>query len=161
MHRGPPFFTGFRRHALAHIGVRARQLIHALSQGLGVKHRASGDNREGAARRDVVDEPQRIRPKVCRRITFVDVANVDQMMRTNGEFLAAGLGGSNVHAAVDESRVHRNDLHRMPPRERERQSRLAARGGPQNHERAIRHHCPRRKSLSRSLTLTTVQVGRP
>ena len=161
MHCRPTDGSGFFRHPFPNRHIRRRQFIHAFPQSLRVEHRTAHDKREPPARRNFGHEPQGICPKVCGRITLVDVPDINQMMRTNREFFLRGFGGADVHTAVNEGRIDRNNFHRMPSRQFQRQSRLTACGRAQNHQSTIRHHCPRKKSLSSSLMETTVQVGRP
>src|SRR5262252_455717 len=69
-----------------------------------------------------------------------------------------GLGGADIHAAVDLRRVDAHHLEGEAARELERHRGLAARGGTQEQYRL---HRPRMKRRSRSVMPNWYQVGRP
>ena len=121
VHRRPADGARLRVQLLARGGVGGWQLGHAVAQGPEVQQGAAHEQGQRAARLDLGDEPRGIVREFRGRVRLVRVADIDQMVRHGGEFVGTGLGRADVHAAVDQRRVHADDFHRQSRRQRARQ----------------------------------------
>src|SRR5690606_39768244 len=78
------------------------------------------------ASRVLIDSATRMTREADSRVRFVRLDDVDEMMRHGRAHGRARIRGADVHAAVDERRVHADDLERHVRREIERELGLAA-----------------------------------
>ena len=100
-----------------------------------------------AASVDFRDQAQRIGAETSRGIRLRGIHDVDQVV---GHALACGrvgLGGADVHAAIDLRRIDAHDFHRQSLGKGQGRRRLAARRGAEQEDRL---HRPRMKSRSSS-----------
>ena len=134
MQRRPAARGGLGIDARAHPGIGLGHGVQAFAQGLEVQHRAADQQGQVSALRDLVDEPPRVGHEARRGIGLRRIEDVDQVVRHLGALGSAGLGGADVHAAVDEGRIDADDLHRPlarhGARKGHRHRRLAAGRGP-------------------------------
>jgi len=63
---------------------------------------------------------------------FIRIGNIDQMMRYPRLLFARGFGSANIHAAIKETRIGRDDLAMEPLCELNRDLRLADGSGTNN-----------------------------
>ncbi len=72
------------------------------------------------------------------------VADIDQMVGYLGAGLGAGLGGADIHLAVDLHRIHRDDLTTNPSRHLDGYFRFSSGGGAENGDRSQETTVPSR-----------------
>ena len=96
-----------------------------VQQGCQVEAAATHDQREPASSLDLgmqapgLGGPRRDAEWLPR------LHQVDEVVRESGPCRRIGLGGTDIHAAVDLARVRHQDLDRVAPRQRQRQLCLA------------------------------------
>ncbi len=129
--RRPASRRRFGVYPPADIGVGRRQCIQSLGEGAVVKHRAADKQGNPPPRQYFNDGAERIFTETPRRIAFGGIEKIDQMVRHGAAFFGRGLGGADVHAAIDLRRIDTHDLDRMPRGKLHRQVRFAARCGAQ------------------------------
>ena len=88
-------------------------IVQPLLQRLEVQHAAAHQQRQLAALVDLAYQTPRIAHKLGCAIRLQRVADVDQVVRHRRAFGQRGFGRADVHAAVDQRRVHTDDFHRV------------------------------------------------
>ncbi|MCY1515204.1 hypothetical protein D9M68_497800 [compost metagenome] len=129
MHGRPAERGGFGVQARAHGGVGRGHGVDAVEQRLEVQHGAAHEQRQRAARADGVDEPRGVGDEGGGAVAVARIEDVDQVVRHRGLLGGGGLGGADVHAAVDQRRVDADDLDRLQPGHGQGDGGLAGRGG--------------------------------
>ena len=107
---GQPAQRRFGVDRRAHCGVGRRHLRESAAQRTEIEHRAADQQRQLAARADVVDRPPRVAHELARRIRLRRIENVDQVMRMPLQHVGRRLAGADVHAAIDHRRIDADDL---------------------------------------------------
>ncbi len=113
MQRGPALLGGLRFQLRAHVGVGGGHVVNAVEQRLEVQHGAAHQQRQRAARADLGHQPGGVLHKLGRAVGLQRVADVDEVVRHGGKLVGRGLGGADVHAAVDQGRIDADDLDRQ------------------------------------------------
>ena len=62
------------------------------------------------ARADFTDQTLGVSHKLSGAVGLQGIENVDQVVRYGGLLVAGGFGGANVHAAIDQGRIHADDF---------------------------------------------------
>ena len=94
----------------ANLRIGAGHGVHALGQRFEIQHSAANEHRELAARADGAYQCVGIAGKVGCVVSLQWVADIDQVVRHYCQFLGAGFGRANVHAAIHQGRVHADDF---------------------------------------------------
>ena len=137
-HRVDPGQLGMQRRPAGHGGLAGQLGAHArigfghgvepAGQRLEIKHGAAHQERQLAARPDLLHQAFGVGHEFGGAVGLQGIAYVDQVVRHRSQLAGAGLGGADVHAAVHQRRVHADDLDRVRARNRQRRRRFA-RGG--------------------------------
>ncbi len=77
---------------------------------------------------DLAHQPDRIGAELRSGIAFFRADEVDQVMGAAGLLGGAGLGGTDVHVAIDQRRIDADDFHRQLLRQGQRAGGLATGG---------------------------------
>ena len=112
-----------------HAAVGGGHGVEPFEQRFVVQHRAAHEQRQLAACADLGDEALRVKHEARGRVGLGWVDDVDEVVRRAGQLVGAGLGGADVHAAVDERRVDAHDLDRQHVGDGQRRGGLARSGG--------------------------------
>ncbi len=169
VHRRPAFLLRLGFDGGAQDGLRRWHGVYAVEQGFDIQHGPAHQQRQAIAPGDLADQGLRVLHKFGGAVGLQRIADVDQVVRHRGQFGGARFGGANVHATVDQRRVHADDFHRVRPGDGQRGGGLATGGrtGQADVQRQRRsgarcgHQRPRMNSRSSSATLICRQVGRP
>ena len=113
-----------QRRPHGHIDVRA--LEQAVHERLVVEGRAADEQCALAPGRDVGERPFRDSEPLLHREGLARLDEIERVMAHSGELGRGRLGGADVHAAVHEHRVERDDLGAGPFRHFQRQRALPA-----------------------------------
>ncbi len=109
--RGPAEPGGLGVEFGAHGRIGLRQFGQAGLQRLEVEQGAADDQGLGAALANFLDKPARVRSELRRAIALRRVEDVEQVVHGLGALVSAGLGGADIHAAIDQRRVHADEFH--------------------------------------------------
>ena len=110
MHGRPADAGGLGVQPGAHLGVGGGHVVDAVEQRLEIQHGATHQQRDGAAGADLSDQALGVLHELGRAVRLQRVEDVDQVVGHGGPLLQAGFGGADVHAAVDQGRVHADDF---------------------------------------------------
>jgi hypothetical protein len=91
MQRGPALRGRFIGQRGAHGGVGLGHVVQAVEQRLEVQHGAAHQQRQLAARADLIDQARGIGHELGGAVGLQRVADVDQVVRHGGEFTGVGL----------------------------------------------------------------------
>ena len=163
VHGGPAEFFRLFGDACPNLRRRRRHFVYPLAKRFGVKHGSAHNERNPSSSLDFVHKPCAVRHEVCGAVGFVDLTDIDEMVRRCPEFFLCWLSAPDIHPPVDQSRVNRNDFHGVLFRELQGQRGLSGcRGSEQKQSnRLFRHQRPLMKRRSSSSMESAVQVGRP
>ena len=123
-----PVLGGLGAQPRAEGTVRGRPLEEPLGHRLQVERGAAGEERDGAARCDLLDGAFGALDVQCRAEVLAGIGHVDHVVRHLLPPLGRRLRGADVHPPVDLHRVERDNLCAGRLRQRERGGALAARG---------------------------------
>jgi len=130
--------------------VGLRQLGQAVEQGLEVEHGATCEDGQAAPGMNGLDQVQGRLAEGGGGPGLAGFEDVDEMMGNAAPFLGRGLGGADVHAAIDQGGIDADDLTTEPFGQTHGQLRLAGgRGAEQGQDRKGCVHWPRRNRRSR------------
>ena len=132
--RGPAVLRGARLDGLPDSRIRPRQLVQPGREGAVVEHRTADELVNFSPAKLVLDGADGTRAELAGGIALVRIHQVEEVMRHPRALGRAGLGGADVHAAVDLRRVDRDYLERILLGELQREARLAARRRSQQRE---------------------------
>ena len=111
MQRRPAALRRFGIDCRTHCRVRRRHLRESAAQRTEIEHRAADQQRQLAARVDVVDRLPRVAHELSGRVRLRRIENVDQVMRIAARRTSRRrLAGADVHAAIDHRRIDADDL---------------------------------------------------
>ena len=127
MHRRPSFGGSLGFQHCAHRRVGRWHVIQAIEQGLEVQHGAAHQQWRFAPLPDVGDQGLRVTHELGGTVGLQWVTNINQVVGHGGQFLWAGFGSANVHAAVDQGGVDTDDLYGALARNRQRHGGFAGR----------------------------------
>ena len=136
MHPRPAVHRRFRFQFAPHAGIGGRHRVQAFEQRLEVQHRAADQQGQLAAGVDLGDQRSGIGREFGRAVGPHRIADVDQVVRHAAPLLAAGLGGADVHAAIDQRRIDTDDFGPVLESDRDRRRALARGGGPGQRQQA-------------------------
>ena len=110
--RRPALLQSPRFDALAHVGIGSRHGVKAVHQRLEIQHGAADEQRQRAARANLGNQKGGVLHEGGGAVGLPGLADVNEMVRHRGALSGRGLGGANVHAAVDQRRIDADDFHR-------------------------------------------------
>ena len=114
MHGGPAQLGGLRVQHGAHVGVGCGHIVEPVHQRLEIQHGAAHQQRYGLAGADFIDQLLRVAHELGRAVGLQRIDDVDEVMRDGGQLCRRGLGRADVHAFVDQGRIHADDLGLLP-----------------------------------------------
>ena len=77
-----------------------------------IQHGAADQQGQFSALQDALDEREGVFAELCGGVGFGRVDDVDEMVRNGGLFFAGWFGGADVHVAIDEGGIDRDDFTR-------------------------------------------------
>ncbi len=128
-----------RLHEGLHLPVRARHRRQSTRERRQVEPRPAHHERRPPAREDVRDRGLRVPHEARHVVRLPGIHDVHHVMRHARPLARRGLGRPDVHAAVHQEGVRRDDLQREARAELQRERRLARRrrGRQDGNERAV------------------------
>ena len=87
-----------------------RHIVQTIPQSLEVQHGAAYQQGQLAAAANIRHQNPGVAHKIGRAVSLERVTDIDQVMRHNCQLVCAGFGRADVHAAVNQGRVHADDL---------------------------------------------------
>jgi hypothetical protein len=96
-----------------------RQVVEAAHERAVVEHRAADEERQPAARQDVLRHADRVFAPPAGRISLVRIDEVDEVVRNVHALGGGRLGRADVHVAVHERGIDRYDFNRQALCERQ------------------------------------------
>ena len=138
--RRPAFGAGLGGNPCAQRRVGRGQIGEPGEKRAEVEHRAAGQHRHPATGAHGLHAGGGILRELRRRVGLGRVADIDQVMPNPRLILRAGLGGADVHAAIDLRRIDADQLPAQPLAEREREAGLPrSRGAEHDDSRNLPH----------------------
>ena len=110
------------------------QAVEAVDEGVVVHHGAAHNQRQAATRADFAAQAQAVSQKIGHAVALRRVDDVDEMVWYGGAFGRSGLGGADVHAAVNQRGIEADDFQRQLFGQGKRERGFAGGGGAEQGE---------------------------
>jgi len=110
VHRGPAVFLGHGVDHQADHRIGFGQLIQSFDERFEIQHGSAHEQGDVAALADFAHHHERIVAKTCRRVVFVRLDEVDQMMWNRTQRFLIGFCSADVHPFVDERGIDTHDF---------------------------------------------------